>query len=114
MAGNDLVSRADIQEMAGVKTWTVNNWARMESFPKPVGDRLWRRSEIERWLATKRPRRNPPDTTKDARLVARIRELYTETQSVLGTAKQLGISKMTVYKYAADLIPKREVPKQFR
>jgi len=114
MSNDDLIGRADIQEMTGASKWAVNYWARMESFPSQAQPRLWHRSEVEHWLATQMPRRQPPDTSKDPRFVARIRELYTETQSVLGTARQLGISKSTVYKYADDLIPKRAVPKQFR
>ncbi len=49
----ELVSRAEVAEMLGVTTRTVQRYTERPDFPKPLGrlatGRVWRRADIERW-----------------------------------------------------------------
>ncbi|ORA16385.1 N-6 DNA methylase [Mycobacterium asiaticum] len=64
--GGDLVAPSDIADLAGVTRAAVSNWRKRHAdFPKPVGGTvaqpLFSRAEVEDWLQTHRPARQPRD-----------------------------------------------------
>jgi predicted DNA-binding transcriptional regulator AlpA len=59
--GRELVTGGDVAEMLGVTPGRVWQLAREGSLPEPVGTlrggrRVWRRVDIERWLAHRQRR----------------------------------------------------------
>lgn len=50
-----LIRKRELAKLLGVNPWTLDNWRRRGSIPKPIilsGQVVaWRRLEIERWLA---------------------------------------------------------------
>ena len=57
----EIVSRAEIAEMLGVTTRTVQRYTERPDFPKPLGvlaaARVWRRSDIQTWAKRTLPLR---------------------------------------------------------
>lgn len=54
----DLVGTTEIGQMLGVSKQRADQLARTKSFPKPVAElaqgRVWRRRDVERWVAKNR------------------------------------------------------------
>ena len=54
-----LVGRREIAEMLGIEVDTVKRYRLQGEMPEPLaeisGTHLWRRSDIERWAAKRRP-----------------------------------------------------------
>lgn len=66
MPANDLVGVSEIAAMAGVARNTAWRWSNREGFPKPAASlsqgRVWRRGDVERWIAKRRPVPGRPAT----------------------------------------------------
>ena len=52
----DFISRKDVLDMFSISVWTLRRWQKGRQFPNPIcasgNVRMYRKSEIERWLAT--------------------------------------------------------------
>lgn len=64
MSPDDLVGVSEIARMGGVALNSAWRWTKRDDFPAPTATlaagRVWRRREVEKWLAKPRPRGRPP------------------------------------------------------
>lgn len=73
--GKELISLAQVANLAGVTRAAVSNWRRRHDFPAPAmtaGHTVWVvRTEAEHWLATQRRQPGPNGTTPSNSRTAR-------------------------------------------
>ncbi|MFB7289004.1 helix-turn-helix transcriptional regulator [Actinacidiphila glaucinigra] len=84
--GDQLVSLAQVAELAGVTRAAVSNWRRRHNFPAPAmtaGRTVWVVcSEVAAWLDTERPKatRGPSDAAKAKRAAKTVATLEAREQ----------------------------------